>query len=219
MNPNDTIRRDMLQWFYDRNSNATSKRGKTGSAVKISDLKKGLKDVCGLKGKEVQANLTYLVDRGWVNIEDVRKEFTPRGSNTTIPQVTTWYEISAKGIDKIEGGSEFEPRERYAGININATGSNVITLGDGNVVNADFRDLHSELNDLKEVISASASIGEAQKLDAAVDIESIKDQLAKSTPNKGVVRSLWDGVKAIATAGGAVQAAERIGPLIGPILG
>jgi len=47
----------------------------------------------------------------------------------------TWYEISALGIDKIEGGSEFEPKDRYEGINITATGTNVVTLGDGNVAN------------------------------------------------------------------------------------
>ena len=34
-------------------------------------------------------------------------------------------------IDKIEGGSEFEPKDRYEGINVTATGTNVITLGDG----------------------------------------------------------------------------------------
>jgi hypothetical protein len=70
-----------------------------------------------------------------------------------------------------------------------------------------------ELNDLKEVIAASTTLNEIQKLDAAVDIESIRDQLAKSEPNKGVVRSLWEGVRAIATAGGAIQAVERAFPL------
>ena len=38
---NNEIRRIMLQYFYDRNKNATSARGKKGSAVKISDVKKG----------------------------------------------------------------------------------------------------------------------------------------------------------------------------------
>ncbi len=39
-NPNDKYRTLILQWFYDRNANATSKYGKNGSAVKISDIKK-----------------------------------------------------------------------------------------------------------------------------------------------------------------------------------
>jgi len=36
---NDEIRHIMLRYFYDRNKNSTSSRGKKGSAVKISDIK------------------------------------------------------------------------------------------------------------------------------------------------------------------------------------
>jgi hypothetical protein len=36
------------------------------------------------------------------------------------------YEITARGIDRIEGGSEFETRERYGDLKVNATGANVI---------------------------------------------------------------------------------------------
>ncbi len=37
---NNEIRTLMLQYFYDRNKNATSSRGKKGSSVKISDVKR-----------------------------------------------------------------------------------------------------------------------------------------------------------------------------------
>jgi hypothetical protein len=40
---NTEIRHILLRYFYDRNRNATSARGKKGSAVKISDLKRELK--------------------------------------------------------------------------------------------------------------------------------------------------------------------------------
>ena len=43
MNPNDEIRRQILRYFYDRNANATSRMGKKGSAVKISDVRRELK--------------------------------------------------------------------------------------------------------------------------------------------------------------------------------
>jgi hypothetical protein len=151
-NPNDEKRSQILQWFYDRNQNATSQYGKKGSAAKISDVKKGLKDTFGLTQQEVMGNLTYLIDKGWINRDEITKEVrTKRG--TTIPSIVTWYEISAGGIDKLEGDSEFIDSPRYAGININATGQNVITLGDGNIVNAQYKDLHQELSQLKEVIS------------------------------------------------------------------
>ena len=37
MNPNDVVEKQILQYFYDRNSGATSQRGKKGSAMKIGD--------------------------------------------------------------------------------------------------------------------------------------------------------------------------------------
>ena len=37
---NNEIRKIMLQYFYERNKNATSARGKKGAAVKISDIKR-----------------------------------------------------------------------------------------------------------------------------------------------------------------------------------
>jgi len=92
------------------------------------------------------SNLTHLIDRGWVKTIDQEKTVRVKGG--TVPSVVTRYEIAAPGIEKLEGESEFKPPDRYAGINIAATGSNVITLGDGNVVNAQFAQLHSELNAL-----------------------------------------------------------------------
>lgn len=153
-NPNDEARRKILQYFYDRNQNATSKFGKKGSAVKISDVKKESKVLHGLTQQQVQSNLTYLIDRSWVKAVDQEKTVTTRGG-TTVPSVVTFYEVTAQGIDKIEGGSEFEPRDRYPGIKIEATGRNVITLGDGNVVNVEYRQLFDELTELKENLSKS----------------------------------------------------------------
>jgi hypothetical protein len=40
----------------------------------------------------------------------------------------------------------------------------------------------------------STLLTNAQKLDAAVDIESIKDQLAKDTANKKLISQLWESV-------------------------
>jgi hypothetical protein len=55
---NDTIREQILRYFYDRNSNATSERGKKGSQVKISDVKKDLKALYGLTQQQVMSNLS-----------------------------------------------------------------------------------------------------------------------------------------------------------------
>ena len=131
-----------------------------------------------------------------------------------MPSQVTWYEIAAAGIDKFEGNSDFQQAERYAGINIKATGSNIITLGDGNVVNARFEELHSKLTELKQAIVGCKSLGEDQKLDMSVDVESIKDQLAKPKPNKTIVEHLWSGIEKAAAVAGLVEAVEKITPLI-----
>jgi hypothetical protein len=82
---NNEIRRIMLQYFYDRNKNATSARGKRGSAVKISDVKKELKATHGLTQQEVQSNLTYLISQGWVEEDAVEKTFTAPGEQLSPP--------------------------------------------------------------------------------------------------------------------------------------
>lgn len=99
---NNEIRRIMLEYFYDRNKNATSSRGKKGSAVKISDVKKELKATHSLTQQEVQSNLTYLISQGWVGEDAVEKSFTAPGG-TVMPSTTSYYQITAAGIDKIEG--------------------------------------------------------------------------------------------------------------------
>src|SRR2546422_11773044 len=116
---NNDIRRIMLQYFYDRNRNATSSRGKKGSAVKISDVKKELKVAHGLTQPEVQSNLTYLISQGWVEEDTIEKSFTAPGG-TVIPSTTNYYKITAAGIDKIEGPGEFTI-PKFHGIKIEAT--------------------------------------------------------------------------------------------------
>lgn len=215
MNPNDEIRHKILQWFYDRNTNATSQYGKKGSSSKISDVKRGLKVSSGLSQQQVMSNLTYLIDKGWINKNEVEKTVQVRGG--TVPSTLIWYEISSSGIDKIEGESEFKESGKYAGININATGTNVITLGDGNVVNAQFEDLHNELSELKHAV-ANSSLDDSQKLDISVDIENIKDQLAKANPDKTIIGHLWSRVKDVATVGGFFDAVVKVTPLIAGLL-
>src|SRR5688572_28061498 len=146
---NTEIRRLMLQYFYERNKNATSARGKKGSAIKISDIKKELKAASGLTQQQVQSNLTYLISQGWVEEDTVEKSFTAPGG-TVIPSTTSFYKITAAGIDKIEGPGEFT-MAKFHGIKIEATGQNVITVGDGNQINAKFGDLGQSLAELREI--------------------------------------------------------------------
>ncbi len=217
LNPNDTIREQILRYFYDRNDTSTSQYGKKGSAAKISDVKHDLKEMHGLSQQQVVSNLTYLIDKGWINKQDVEK--TVNVSGGTIPSVVAWYQISSAGIDKIEGESEFKAGPKYSGININATGQNVITLGDGNIVNARYATLHRELERLRELVIGSDKLQEEQKIDVVSDIEAVKDQLAKSQPNSRALTHLWRAIENVVTAAGMVDMVGRIAPLIAGLLG
>jgi hypothetical protein len=90
MNPHDEIRRQILQYFYDRDASATSRTGKKGSAVKISEVKRELKELHGLTQQQVMSNLTYLIDMEWVKTFDVEKQVGTKGG-TVVPSSVTWY--------------------------------------------------------------------------------------------------------------------------------
>jgi hypothetical protein len=186
-----------------------------GAAVRISDLKRELKQTYGLSQQEVQANLTYLMSQGWVEEDVVKKVFVaPKG--TVIPSETNYYRITAAGIDKIEGAGEFT-MPKFAGIQIEATGQNIITLGDGNQINTQFGELAVALVELrKEVLRAS--VPEAEKLNAVADIVTIASQLAKPAPNKHIIRAAWETVAGAAAVGGAIDLVSRVATLIGRVV-
>lgn len=213
---NDEIRRLMLGYFYDRNRNATSSMGKRGSAVKISDVKAQLKVKHGLTQQEVQSNLTYLLSQGWVEEKTVEKQVRAKGG-TLIRSVTKYYQITAAGIDKIEGPGEFT-MPKFHGINIQATGQNIITLGDGNQINAQFSELGTALVKLRDAIAQSAATTEADKLALVADIDTIQSQLAKPTPDKRIITAAWETVKNAATIDGCVSLVNKVAGLIGGLL-
>jgi hypothetical protein len=143
------------------------------------------------------------LSQGWVEEKIIGKAFsTPKGA--VVPAETKYYVISAVGIDKIDGPTEFT-RNRFSGIKIDATGQNIITLGDGNQVNSKFEDVGNSLSSLKEAIKNSQEITDEEKVNYVVDLDSIQDQLAKPYPNKGVIQTLWDGLTTVATISGVAD--------------
>ena len=212
---NNEIRSILLQYFYDRNRNATSARGKKGSAVKISDVKKELKALHDLTQPEVHSNLTYLLSQGWVEEDRIEKSFTtPRGAE--VPSSTSFYQITAAGIDKIEGEGEFT-MPKFHGIKIEATGQNIITLGDGNQINAQFNELGTALVELRDAITRS-TIAEADKLSFVADIDTVQSQLAKPSPNMGIIAAAWETIKGAAAIDGCTQLVSKVAGLISAVL-
>jgi hypothetical protein len=76
------------------------------------------------------------------------------GGSTIIPSTTNFYTITAAGVDRIEGTGEFT-MPKFHGIKIEATSQNIITLGDGNQVDAKFGDAGQSLAELRSAITTS----------------------------------------------------------------
>lgn len=209
------IRQLLLQFFYNRNHKATSARSdKTGAAAKISVVRRELKALHGLEAAEVRSNLTYLISQGYIEEEQVTKS-VPLKSGAIVPQATSYYRITAAGIDKIDGPGEFTP-DPFHGIKVEATGQNIITVGDHNRVNVKWEGPATLLSELRDAIVNSSEVAEGAKLDAVADIESIQAQLAKSTPSRELISGLWEGVKRVATAAGLAASVTTIGAALLP---
>ena len=212
--PNE-VRDIMLRYFYARNQNATSMMGKNGSAVKISTVKKELKEQHGLTQQEVQSNLSYLLSQGWTEEKEVQKQIRAAGG-TLIPSTTKFYQITAAGIDKIEGPGEFT-MPRFQGIKIEATGQNIIALGDGNQINARFSDLGNALAELREGITRSDA-PEVEKMTLVANIDTIQSQLATPKPSKGILQAAWDTIRTATTLNGCTSLVGKVGHLIADTL-
>jgi len=211
---NDEIREMILQYFYDRNNNATSRKGKKGSSVKIKDVKSELKTRHNFNDSQIVSNLNYLLSQGWVEEETEKKSFT-NNKGFSFPSETHYYAITALGIDKIEGPSRFTPK-RFAGINIEAMGS-VVTIGDGNQINVKFRETGQALSDLRNAVAKSTELDDSSKLEIVTDIDSIQDQLVKSSPNKSVIQTLWSGIERAAAVGTLTDLVHKVAPFIGSL--
>lgn len=133
----------------------------------------------------------------------------------SIPQATAFYKITAPGIDKIEGPGEFTMK-KFHGINIEATGQNIITVGDGNEVNARYRSAAAALASFREAVVKS-DVAEYSKLDLVADIETIQSQLAKASPNKAIIKSAWDSISGIAVAVGLAADIQQLHDILAPL--
>ncbi len=120
---------------------------------------------------------------------------------------TSWRVIRRPSLGKIP----------FAGINITALGSTV-QVGDGNYVNAQYKELHADLEKLREAILASPDVTDGSKVAMIADVEAVKMQLAKPHPDRQVIQTIWQAIERAATAAGlgahtAALAARVVGLL------
>lgn len=95
----------------------------------------------------------------------------------------------------------------------------ITVVGDQNVVvNTQFLDLYRRLSLLSEAVRNSSQLSDEEKLNYTKDIDTIKDQLSKPSPDKRIIKLVWEKLKPLATLAGIasffIQVAKLIGSLI-----
>jgi hypothetical protein len=74
------------------------------------------------------------------------------------------------------------------------------------------------LDELRSLLLSADSLGDADRLNAIADIDSLQGELQKPSPTKEIVKSLWGTISAMATAAGFLDAAQRVADSLGPVL-
>jgi len=209
----DEIRELILSFLYSKYKNTRSVKGVRVASGRIEkELKKA-----GLKENEIASNLFFLTRNGWVDEVKERYEFIPPHTGIAIPVERIFYRISDYGINHFEGPSKFQRPQRFDGINItNIQGA--IAIGDGNIVQNQFSNLYRNLDLLGEEIRRSNEFADVEKLNYQAEIETIKSQLAKPVPDKGILQKAWEKLKPLATVGGIVSFFEAVKAFIEPLI-
>jgi hypothetical protein len=206
----DEIREAILGYLYNIHRRARSLKS---ARVSISQLKRSLKNL-GLKEQEIVRNLDYLIQSGWVNIENEEVTFkTSMGFIRKRPK--QYYKISDVGIDYFEGTSKFQRVSKsFSGININNVQGVTIIRDQNVVVNTQCLDLYKGLSLLSDAIRRSAQLSDKEKLEYTAEIETIKDQLAKPSPDKNIIQLAWEKLKPLATVSGVMSFFKQVAELI-----
>lgn len=210
---NDEIRDLLLRFLYGHHGKA---RGPKRQEIGIRDLQSAMKRAHGLTQQQVASNLDYLVQKGWVLRVITNRTFTTKSGTTQSAERVT-YKISAEGIDRIEGDSEFKRPDPYAGIKIENIGG-VTVVGDGNVVRTQFAPVAEALSELRRAVNAS-ELPDDRKLAVATEIQTIELQLAKEHPDPPVIEKAWAAIKATATVGTLADLIARVGIALAPFIG
>jgi len=207
----DGIREAVLRYLLERHKKARSAKG---AAAKIGEIKAALKGL-NVKQHRIVTNLLYVVQAGWA--EEKSQRYIIQRGGKSVQVESTAYRISNRGIDKLEGPSKFQAVGHLSGINItNVQG--VTIVGEGNVVDAKFELLSRHIDLLGAEIRSSDKLGDREKLTYQAEIDTIKSQLMKPEPDRGIMTKAWDSLKGVATLSGVAAAIDRVRPFIETLL-
>lgn len=195
----DAVRQKILLYLGECRRKA---RGLDSLMASSSDIKKAMASEEIGQNDTVQ-NLDYLVQHGWVDEKVIKRPYkTPRGFE--VPNEKHLFGLSGVGLKYIEGESEFDRASVYSGINITNIGG-VTVVGSNNVVRNEFVDILRAFIKLEGAVKMSDKLSEEQKLDVQSDIQTIKNQLSKSQPDKSIIQKAMESISFVGALSGVVE--------------
>jgi len=182
------------------------------------ELKQALNE--GLDSAE--ALLKALIQEVEILGEETLSNNSPFPSSKTYPKLK--FGEPGRSGQPGSGGSIFIQAENFnmsRGERISADGgNNVIHLNELNnfgTINQTIVEAVNNISKLTHIVSQS-NLDETKKRQLIGDIETIKAQIIKPTPDKTILQKVWDAVQVVSTIGGAAQLLRSIGQVILPLL-
>jgi predicted RNase H-like nuclease len=78
--------------------------------------------------------------------------------------------------------------------------------------------LYKNLDILREALTNTEALSDAEKLDFQSEIETIQSQLSKEIPNKTIISQAWSTLSKVATVDGLMNVYERAKMFIIPLI-
>lgn len=183
----DSIREKILEALFSVHNKA---RGRDSQLAGIRELaqevKKGIPEI---KENQVAANATFLVQNGFIEEVEVKNFFAQSKFGNSKPSYK--YRLSREGLAYFEHGSKFDKSNTFAGIGDIAGNGNYIIIGNQNsitsITNSQYSDGHRLAEDLRRRVNALGELSDDQKIAVQGDLETIKSQLAKQNPDRGII--------------------------------
>lgn len=197
MNP-DVVREKILNALHRIHNSARSRDSQlTGIRDLAAEVKKELPET---KEHLVAANTTFLVQNGFVEEVSVENYFAKNKFGGSKPSIK--YRLSREGLAYFEHGSKFDKSSVFAGIGDITGDGNIVIVGNRNnitsLASAQYEEGHRLTEDLRRHINALGELSDAQKISIQGDLETIKSQLAKQVPDKGILQRAKENLSSLA---------------------
>src|SRR3989338_5361216 len=124
-----------------------------------------------------------------------------RQSLATVQAIT---QVSVSSVSKVDKRT----------LNINNSPIHNLSFGDRNQVGPRVVNIDHSLAKLSKQIEKSTVLTDDEKNDYKSDIETIASQVGKSKPNRSIIKTAWEGIKALSELECFAQAVAHTGTLI-----